>query len=661
MPSILIFESDPTFAHEIQGALLARQCTVSIVDDAALGLEKATSAPPDLILLCAELPRMNGFSVCNRLRGNPALQRVPVIIMSANSSEDTFQQHRNLAKKRADDYVHKPLSVAALLEHVERLLPLSNGSSQPPAALADGVLDEMEELEADDLLTEDAVGAPESSQPQVWSKDEALNGAIGVSTDDLDAFAENAFGSLLADNHERRANESTAADSFPPAPASLPPPSAPPPSFTHGTQSSPPDAVAGAVSVPPPARLPSEIPGMALVGTNRSSVPPASRNEDSQTLIALQLELANAKESISDLEEALSASKERDQKLEALYAELDDARARLASGGGGRAKDVLDLREQLNAKEKSLLDLRDQLTRKEKELLATKDNALELERRTADAQDRAVDLEKRLHASERSEHAAIQDRDQAAKRAETHRRKAEKLAEEQVALRGEFEALREVHGQTALDRDALQGELTQLQTTLATTQATLEARQSQLQSTESNLATVTLERDQSVAALGETRAQLSDATQQIEALEQRQRQAEAQLNDTSAVLEQTRVTVNDLSRDLSAKSQEVDSLSESLNESQRALTDMTAQCDRALGRGRDLDAALLARTTEFSELSERHQTVSQRLAKAEEQLDQSQLQAAELAEHVDRHRVAAGEIGGLLGDALNKLREIQPA
>ena len=60
---------------------------------------------------------MNGFSVCNKLKKDPALKDVPLIIMSSESSDETFEQHRKL-RTRAEDYVHKPIAFGELLEHM---------------------------------------------------------------------------------------------------------------------------------------------------------------------------------------------------------------------------------------------------------------------------------------------------------------------------------------------------------------------------------------------------------------------------------------------------------------------------------------------------------------------------------------------------------------
>ena len=93
---VLVFESDPAFAETLRTGLLKYGCEVSVVDDANNGLQAASSNKPDLILLAIELPRMNGFSVCNKLKRDPALKDVPLIIMSSESTAETFEQHRRL-------------------------------------------------------------------------------------------------------------------------------------------------------------------------------------------------------------------------------------------------------------------------------------------------------------------------------------------------------------------------------------------------------------------------------------------------------------------------------------------------------------------------------------------------------------------------------------
>src|SRR4051794_7492398 len=128
MTKVLVFESDPKFAGELRTELGRLGCTVQVVDDGNVGLQAASASRPDLILLSIELPRMNGFSVCNKLKKDAALKDVPLIIMSSDSSEETFEQHRKL-RTRAEDYVHKPIVFHDLLSRIQPFVALGAGAA----------------------------------------------------------------------------------------------------------------------------------------------------------------------------------------------------------------------------------------------------------------------------------------------------------------------------------------------------------------------------------------------------------------------------------------------------------------------------------------------------------------------------------------------------
>src|SRR3954452_21423996 len=125
---VLVFESDAAFASELRNELGKLGCQTAVVDDGNVGLQQAATDRPDLILLSIELPRMNGFSVCNKLKKDPGLKDVPLIIMSSESSDETFEQHRKL-RTRAEDYVQKPITFGDLLARIEPFVALSGGGA----------------------------------------------------------------------------------------------------------------------------------------------------------------------------------------------------------------------------------------------------------------------------------------------------------------------------------------------------------------------------------------------------------------------------------------------------------------------------------------------------------------------------------------------------
>src|SRR5262245_16178820 len=160
MTKVLVFESDPSFAGELRTELGRLGATVQVVDDGNLGLQAAAQDKPDLILLSIELPRMNGFSVCNKLKKDPNLKDVPLVIMSSESSEETFEQHRKL-RTRADDYVHKPIAFGELLQHINAFVPLAADSADEGILIDD--VDIAEDMVATTAAQPSPIGAAQSA------------------------------------------------------------------------------------------------------------------------------------------------------------------------------------------------------------------------------------------------------------------------------------------------------------------------------------------------------------------------------------------------------------------------------------------------------------------------------------------------------------------
>ncbi|NUQ79456.1 MAG: response regulator, partial [Polyangiaceae bacterium] len=189
---VLVFEHDANFAAELRRELTRMGCLVTVVDDGNAGLAQAASERPDLILLSIELPRMNGFSVCNKLKKDPGLKDVPLLIMSSESSEETFEQHKKL-RTRAEDYVHKPIAFGELLQHMQALLPSLGG---PPSSMGEDIVIE-EEIVVGDLDDENdmtQVGQLPSAVREQFAARTRRDAPKPMETDaEMDAFADAAF------------------------------------------------------------------------------------------------------------------------------------------------------------------------------------------------------------------------------------------------------------------------------------------------------------------------------------------------------------------------------------------------------------------------------------------------------------------------------------
>lgn len=103
-PHILLIEDDTFLAGMYVTKLTMEHFDVELANDGATGLAKAEAMTPDLILLDILLPKMNGFDVLKRIKEQPALKDIPVILLTNLGQKSDVAQGLDLG---AADYLIK--------------------------------------------------------------------------------------------------------------------------------------------------------------------------------------------------------------------------------------------------------------------------------------------------------------------------------------------------------------------------------------------------------------------------------------------------------------------------------------------------------------------------------------------------------------------------
>jgi CheY-like chemotaxis protein len=115
---ILIVDDEADFIELVKFRLSDLPCEFLVANDGVQALSQARQYKPDLILLDILLPDMDGLSVCEILKRQPATKKIPVIFMSALSSDVT----KRTAAMQAEDFFTKPLDLERLVNRVRDLL-----------------------------------------------------------------------------------------------------------------------------------------------------------------------------------------------------------------------------------------------------------------------------------------------------------------------------------------------------------------------------------------------------------------------------------------------------------------------------------------------------------------------------------------------------------
>ena len=119
---ILIVDDDAGVRGALRELLIFEGYQVAVAKDGPEALERATELVPDLILLDVMMPGMNGYEVCGRLRADPLLGGVPVIMLTA--LDDSDSRLRGI-EAGADDFVSKPFEYVELQARVRTILQLN--------------------------------------------------------------------------------------------------------------------------------------------------------------------------------------------------------------------------------------------------------------------------------------------------------------------------------------------------------------------------------------------------------------------------------------------------------------------------------------------------------------------------------------------------------
>ena len=118
---ILIVDDTPANLRLLGGMLQQHDYGVRPVPNGELALKAATNQRPDLILLDINMPGMDGYEVCARLKEDPILRKVPVIFISA--LDETIDKIKAF-QVGGVDYVTKPFQIEEVLARVHTHLTI---------------------------------------------------------------------------------------------------------------------------------------------------------------------------------------------------------------------------------------------------------------------------------------------------------------------------------------------------------------------------------------------------------------------------------------------------------------------------------------------------------------------------------------------------------
>lgn len=137
MGNKLLLADDSITIQKVVGIIFANEdYELTVVDNGIAALEKAREVIPDIILIDALMPGKNGYEVCEEVRRDPALNHVPLLLLTG--AFEPFDEKR-ARQCGADDFISKPFESQNLIDKVRALIAKGKerAKMQPePASIA---------------------------------------------------------------------------------------------------------------------------------------------------------------------------------------------------------------------------------------------------------------------------------------------------------------------------------------------------------------------------------------------------------------------------------------------------------------------------------------------------------------------------------------------
>lgn len=118
-PRLLIADDDKAIRLILRKAFEAEGWTVEEAVDGEEALEKASGAPPDVLVLDLDMPKLDGYAVIKGLRGGLGLVDLSILILTASSDDQSHEQALTLG---ADDFVSKPFKPSIVTARLKAIL-----------------------------------------------------------------------------------------------------------------------------------------------------------------------------------------------------------------------------------------------------------------------------------------------------------------------------------------------------------------------------------------------------------------------------------------------------------------------------------------------------------------------------------------------------------
>lgn len=120
MKKILIVDDEPNILMSLDFLMRKQGYEVFVARDGSEALEIITKEMPQVIVLDIMMPEVDGYEVCQSVKGSPETSDIKIIFLTAKSKKEDIEKGYEVG---ADLYLTKPFSTRNLVKKVKELVP----------------------------------------------------------------------------------------------------------------------------------------------------------------------------------------------------------------------------------------------------------------------------------------------------------------------------------------------------------------------------------------------------------------------------------------------------------------------------------------------------------------------------------------------------------
>ena len=119
MPKIMVVDDDEDFTNLYKTSLRMAGFDTTAVNRSSVAIEMAYLVKPEVFVIDLMMPDIDGFQLCRMIREDPVIKRIPIIIVTALTDNDSKMVAMDAG---ADAYLSKPFRVDELKSRINALL-----------------------------------------------------------------------------------------------------------------------------------------------------------------------------------------------------------------------------------------------------------------------------------------------------------------------------------------------------------------------------------------------------------------------------------------------------------------------------------------------------------------------------------------------------------